>query len=129
MQPEMVLILIVPVLIIVSIIYYIWEWSRNNAKSAVSYEARISRVVKRGWVIKSGSRYGVNALGTNRVEFELLYSRKRVTVNVPINEVKFMDDGDFGVLTLQGTRYLSFKRGERLSSEIGNSSFQDWSGY
>ena len=95
---------------IVSIVLTIIQWSRNNAMPQTSVEAQVVAIPCSGWFDKSGVDFHFKIDGICEVKFLLLSSGKRRTIKVPIDELEVIAKGDVGILTLQGSRYISFKR-------------------
>lgn len=76
------------------------EWSRNNRSPSLSVEAKV--VTKRAHHrYRSGTSYYVTFEVENRDRMELRVDRR---------EYGMLVEGDLGVLSFQGTRYLAFYR-------------------
>lgn len=86
----------------------IGQWGKNNASPRLSVDARI--VDKRSHATHHHNR------GTStsyHVTFEV-DSGDRMELRVSREEFGLLAEGDVGVLTFQGTRYLGFDRNRRL---------------
>lgn len=79
------------------------QWGRNNASPRLSVDARI--VDKRSHTDYDGD----SSYTRYYVTFEV-NSGDRMELRVPRQEFGLLVDGDVGVLSFQGTRYLGFER-------------------
>lgn len=90
------------------------QWGRNNASPRLSVEARI--VDKRSHTTHHHSHSGhlhTNCSTSYYVTFEV-QSGDRMELMVPQEEFGLLVDGDVGVLSFQGTRYLGFERNKGI---------------
>ena len=112
MSIELIVMLIIIGVILVGIVWSIVEKSRNNAQPTLSAEARVVAIDGRdsGAFTHSGTKAFLNLNREYRITFELLSSGERKKFYVPVKGHKTIAEGDVGVLTFQGTRYISFKR-------------------
>ncbi|MBQ2988424.1 MAG: DUF2500 domain-containing protein [Clostridia bacterium] len=84
------------------------EWVNNNNSPRLSVDARI--VAKRRVTHHHHHANGhIHHSHTYRVTFEVR-SGDRMELKVPRDAFGFLEEGDFGVLSFQGTRYLGFER-------------------
>lgn len=85
------------------------QWRSNNKAPRLSVEAKI--VAKRthiGGRTRSSSVH-TSAYTNYYATFEV-ESGDRMELLIPINEFGLLIEGDNGILTFQGTRYISFER-------------------
>ena len=100
--------------IIFVIIRGITEWGRNNASPRISAEAKIvaKRLSVSGGIHHHGGHgymhHGVSST-TYYATFEFA-TGDRKEFHVPYREYGLIAEGDTGILTFQGTRYISFDR-------------------
>ena len=95
-------------LFIFIIIKNITEWVNNNNSPRLSVDARI--VAKRRITHHHHHANGhIHHSHTYRVTFEV-QSGDRMELQVPMGEYGLLAEGDVGVLSFQGTRYLGFER-------------------
>lgn len=97
---------------IFTIVKGISTWSHNNSQPVLDVFAKV--VAKRQNVSRSMHNTGSGAMHhhhhtTYYVTFEV-ESGDRMELNVGGNEYGMFVEGDMGMLTFQGTRYLGFKR-------------------
>ena len=95
---------------IVVLVRGIGQWNKNNHSPRLSINATI--VAKRIQVSHHHHHHGNMSYSTTNhyyVTFQV-ESGDRMELYVPGNEYGLLAEGDFGVLTFQGTRYLSFDR-------------------
>lgn len=83
------------------------QWGRNNASPRLSVEAQI--VDKQSHTDYDGD----SSYTRYYVTFEV-NSGDRMELRVPRQEFGLLVDGDVGVLSFQGTRYLGFERNRGL---------------
>ena len=83
----------------------IMEWSKNSNSPRIPEQARV--VAKRTYT--SGNTGDASASTTYYITFEFL-SGDRKEFYVPYREYGMIAEGDDGVLTFQGTRFISFER-------------------
>ena len=84
------------------------EWSRNNSQPQIAIETRVVKIRDRDWFVSRGTSYYFNFSGNCSITFELLSGDKKMNIRVPLYELEKINEGDTGVLTLQGTQYISF---------------------
>lgn len=99
--------LIVAVVILVSIIRAIATWHHNNQQPVLQESVRL--VAKRFATSGSSSNSGGQVITRYYVTFEFL-SGQRQEFSVRGRQYGMLAEGDKGVLTYQGTRYLGFER-------------------
>lgn len=88
-------------------------WNRNNHSPRLTVQARIvSKRIDLSHTAHSGANSATNMHHTTWyfVTFEV-ESGDRMEFSVNGREYGLLAEGDFGQLTFQGTRYLSFQRG------------------
>lgn len=103
------------VIFIVNLVKGAKQWSYNNSQPVLTVDARV--VAKRTNVSHSTHHTGDNdnmihhhsTSTTYYVTFEV-EGGDRIEFNVKDSEYGLLAEGDTGKLTLQGTRYLGFKR-------------------
>ena len=119
MSPLMtVLIVIFAVLILGAIGRGLYVWIRNNNSPRETVNARVvtkrMKVTGHGRTMMRGGSAAMNTLGSSVytryfVTFELENGR-RVELGVKDPEYGVLAEGDQGVLTFQGSRYLGFEQ-------------------
>lgn len=95
-------------MILFSLIRSIGQWGKNNASPRLSVDARI--VDKRSHTTHHHN-HGTST--SYHVTFEV-DSGDRMELRVPREEFGLLVEGDVGVLSFQGTRYLGFDRNRGL---------------
>jgi hypothetical protein len=104
-----ILFTLVPLLIIgviiVMIISSVARWSRNNASPRLNRPARIVGKRPHTWGGAGDSAAHTSYYVT--FEFE---DRERLELPVSSQEYGMMAEGDYGILTHQGTRFIDFQR-------------------
>ena len=118
MSPLMiVLIVIFAVLILGAVGRGLYVWIRNNNSPRETVNARVvtkrMKVTGHGRTMMRGSSAAMNTLGSSVytryfVTFELENGR-RVELGVKDPEYGVLAEGDQGLLSFQGTRYLGFE--------------------
>lgn len=101
-------------IIFFTLIRGIHQWGRNNASPRLSVDARI--VDKRFHTTHHHSHNGhlhTSSSTSYYVTFEV-QSGDRMELRVPRQEFGLLVEGDVGVLSFQGTRYLGFDRNRGL---------------
>ena len=98
--------------IIFTFIKGIGEWNKNNNSPRLTVDARV--VTKRNQVSHHHHNHGGTGMHTTHsttyyVTFEV-ESGDRMELHVSGQEFGMLVEGDFGKLTFQGTRYISFER-------------------
>ena len=83
------------------------EWSKNNASPRLSVDARV--VTKRTSVHHHHHKNHTSHSHSYYVTFEV-ESGDRMELRVDGDEYGLLVEGDQGLLTFQGTRYLGFER-------------------
>ncbi len=101
---------------IVTIVRGIGEWNKNNNSPRLSVPASV--VTKRTNVSRHRHSNGHHHTSTTYyVTFEV-ESGDRMELHLSGAEYGLIAEGDTGILTFQGTRYLSFeRRGQGMSEE------------
>jgi len=94
----------------ICVIFYLVEWLTDNKQPQTPIEVRVVKILDSGWFIRVGQTYCFNISGTGTVIFELISNRKRKNVLIPLDEIKKLSEGNIGVLTLQGSRFINFKQ-------------------
>lgn len=87
------------------------EWNNNNHSPVLNVNAQI--VAKRGDVSHHHDSDGFSHTDTTYYVTFQVDSGDRMEFHVSGHEYGMLAEGDCGVLTFQGTRYLSFQRTER----------------
>lgn len=105
-------VLVIVGIIVASAVWASVQQSRNDSKPLISEEARVVKITDRnsGMFVRGGTRYFLNTRKEYYVTFESLSNGAQRKFFVPVNGHKIIAEGDVGVLTSQGTRYISFKR-------------------
>ena len=83
------------------------EWCKNNASPRLSVDARV--VTKRTSVHHHHHKNHTSHSHSYYVTFEV-ESGDRMELKMTGREYGMLAEGDFGVLSFQGTRYLGFER-------------------
>ena len=99
--------LVIFVFIIFAVIKGLKEWSHNNAQPQIPAEALI--VAKRGQRHHHNNNGSHHTSETYYVTFQFR-SGDRTEIQVPPREYGMLAEGDEGVVTLQGTRFIGFER-------------------
>ncbi|MGN4123914.1 DUF2500 domain-containing protein [Lysinibacillus sphaericus] len=94
------------------IINGIRQWTKNNAAPVLTVPARI--VTKR--TNTRGGSGNSSAHTSYYVTFEV-QSGDRIELKLNGREYGLLADGDFGLLTFQGTRFQTFERHKKESSD------------
>ena len=85
----------------------IGEWTRNNNSPRLSVDAKIvDKNITTHHHHSNGHHHHTHAY---RITFEV-ESGDRMELRVPRNEFGLLVEGDRGMLTFQGTRFLGFER-------------------
>lgn len=94
---------------IVTFVIGISQWSRNNASPRLTVPAQV--VSKRANIShhRHGTSHHVSTSHSYYVTFQV-DSGDRMELHLPGREFGLLVEGDRGMLTFQGTRYLSFER-------------------
>lgn len=87
----------------VAIVRMITVWSKNNASPRLTVAATV--VAKRTRVRHDGDGSSTRYYATFQFE-----SGDRLELHIPHNQIGYLVEGDGGMLTFQGTRYLGFER-------------------
>ena len=84
------------------------QWNKNNKSPRLTVNAKV--VAKRNHISRRRSgKHGYTTSSSYYVTFEV-ESGDRMELHVPSLEYGLLIEGDTGLLTFQGTRYLSFER-------------------
>jgi hypothetical protein len=105
-----IMFLLVVGLIIFAVVRGVQQWSRNNAQPRIPAPARV--VAKRmavGHHHNAGNMHHHVAHTRYYATFEFA-TGDRVELPVPAPEYGMLAEGDEGILTSQGTRFISFER-------------------
>lgn len=102
-------------MIVFTLIRGVAEWNKNNHSPRLTVSASV--VTKRTQVSHHHHHHAGGGMHTSRstsyyVTFEV-ESGDRLELHVSGSEYGLLAEGDFGMLTFQGTRYLSFDRTAR----------------
>ena len=100
--------------VVVRAVQSLCAWKRNNASPVLEVEAR---VVAKRTEVRLRRHHSADGIGLDRmssatryyVTFELQRS-SRMELRVPDADYGMLAEGDEGVLTFQGTRFLGFGR-------------------
>lgn len=102
---------------LILLVRYIRQWNKNNHSPRLTVEARV--VARRantnvsqhpaGGDLSGAHGFSTTSSTTYYVTFEV-ESGDRMELTVPRSEYGYIAEGDFGRLTFQGTRFLSFQR-------------------
>lgn len=90
----------------------ILQWSKNNNSPILTVPAKV--VTKRSNT--SGGSGNTSAHTTYYVTFEV-QSSDRLELKMNGRDFGLLAEGDFGLLTFQGTRYQTFERQNKKSSD------------
>lgn len=93
--------------IIFTVIRGIGQWNKNNNSPRLSVDAEI--VAKRTACHRHHSNGHHHTTHSYYITFQF-ESGDRMELRVPSNEFGLLVEGDMGVLSFQGTRYLGFER-------------------
>ena len=107
----MLVFLIVFILMLVTIVRGLGQWSKNNRSPRLTVEATV--VSKRGDVSHHHHNNGGAMYNTTSTTYYVTFqvqSGDRMELSVSGREYGMLVEGDFGDLTFQGTRYLGFER-------------------
>ena len=114
----LIMIIIGGTFIVATAIWGIVQWRRNNAQSPISVKARVTKMDGRySGPFIFGRSGGLNLAPHYRVTFELIPDGKKKTFEISTVDLDFgkmVAVGDIVILTLQGTRYISFKRSNKI---------------
>jgi len=97
---------LVGAVIIFAIVKFVSQWVRNNNSPRITVPVYIVskyRIPHEGHDVDSPTTY------TNHVVFEI-ENAERIELRIPSKIYNFMVEGDYGNLTFQGTRFISFER-------------------
>lgn len=118
-----IIFVIVFIVILVTIIKGIGQWNKNNHSPRLTVDATVvtKRIdVKRHNHANAGDTTGAHGFHTSSATFYYVTfqvaSGDRMELAVNGREYGILVEGDKGMLTFQGTRYLSFERRYDLQS-------------
>ena len=94
--------------IVFTFIKGIGEWNKNNNSPRLSVDATV--VAKRNQVHYHHHNNGASTRSTTYYVTFQVDSGDRMELRVSGQEFGLLVEGDFGILTFQGTRYISFVR-------------------
>lgn len=83
------------------------QWHKNNNSPRLSVNVKV--VAKRAHTSRHHHEHHVHHSTSYYVTFEV-ESGDRMELHVPSSEYGMLVEGDEGILTFQGTRYLGFER-------------------
>ncbi len=89
----------------------IQEWNSNNHSPRLSVDVKV--VAKRDQIHRHHHRHNGHGHTTRSHSYHVTFeveSGDRMELKVPSSEYGVIVEGDMGVLTFQGTRYLGFER-------------------
>jgi len=98
--------------IVFTVFNSILQWSKSNNSPVLTVPAKV--VTKRSNT--SGGSGNTSAQTSYYVTFEV-QSGDRIELKMNGREFGLLADGDFGLLTFQGTRYHTFERQNKKSSD------------
>ncbi len=98
--------------IVFTVFNSILQWSKNNNSPVLTVPAKV--VTKRSNT--SGGSGNTSAQTSYYVTFEV-QSGDRIELKMNGRDFGLLADGDFGLLTFQGTRYHTFERQNKKSSD------------
>ncbi|AVK86416.1 DUF2500 domain-containing protein [Lysinibacillus sp. B2A1] len=98
--------------IVFTVFNSILQWSKNNNSPVLTVPAKV--VTKRSNT--SGGSGNTSAQTSYYVTFEV-QSGDRLELKMNGRDFGLLADGDFGLLTFQGTRYHTFERQNKKSSD------------
>lgn len=98
--------------IVFTVFNSILQWSKNNNSPVLTVPAKV--VTKR--FNTSGGSGNTSAQTSYYVTFEV-QSGDRLELKMNGRDFGLLADGDFGLLTFQGTRYHTFERQNKKSSD------------
>jgi len=112
---QLITVLFISIVAIVIIVCRIGEKrqnKQNDAQPRVSVQARILRINRRnsGKWIWMGKRVRINQNRRYYITFALLPEGNKKRLVVPVSGYEWVSKKDVGMLTLQGTRFIHFKR-------------------
>ncbi len=94
---------------LVTIFRGVKQWDSNNKSPRLTVEATV--VAKRTDVRRHHHRNGPTTHSSTYYATFQVTSGDRMELMIPGNQIGYMVEGDKGMLTFQGTRFLSFERG------------------
>ena len=94
-------------LVLVTAVRSLSQWHKNNRSPRLTVEAAV--VDKRNQVYHHHHNNHMSTNTSYYVTFEVA-SGDRMELSVPSSEFGYLVEGDHGLLTFQGTRFLSFER-------------------
>ena len=99
-------------MVLISMLHSLREWSRNNHSPRLTVPSTV--VTKRSSTSHSTHHAGNGAMHTSTstsyyATFQV-ESGDRMELHISGTEYGMLAEGDYGMLTFQGTRYLSFER-------------------
>lgn len=99
--------LLIFILVLATAVRSFSQWHKNNRAPRLTVEAAV--VAKRNHVFHHNQGTHLSTSATYYVTFEVA-SGDRMELPVPSSEFGYLVEGDHGLLTFQGTRFLSFER-------------------
>ncbi len=96
-------------MIVITFFRGIKQWKKNNDSPRLTVEAKVA-TKRSNFYRNAGTDHHV---GTGHTTYYITFevqSGDRMELNVPGQEYGLLVEGDWGSLTFQGTRYLSFQR-------------------
>lgn len=98
-------------MIIYTLIQNIAEWDKNNKSPKLTVDAKI--VDKRSHTTHHHHNHNGHHHTTRSTSYYVTFevqSGDRMELRVPMDEYGLLVEGDAGMLSFQGTRYLNFER-------------------
>lgn len=97
-------------IIITTLVKNLKQWNKNNNSPRLTVDATVvSKRIAVSHHHNAGELHYMNSATHYYVTFQVA-SGDRMELNVVGNEYGMLVEGDYGMLTFQGTRYLSFQR-------------------
>ena len=94
-----------------AILKIIKEWNKNNKSPRLKVEAKV--VDKREHISRNTHRHNGHTHTSHSSSYFITFeveSGDRLELQIPRDEFGLIIEGDFGDLTFQGTRFVSFER-------------------
>jgi len=103
-------------IILVGTIVRVVQSTYNKKSPIITYKAQIVNVRENSRFVRNGHNFSLLNWEC-RITFEFQSNRKRKMILVPLRELENMTKGNLGILTLQGTRFVSFERQKDTAPE------------
>ena len=113
---------VVLVCMTVMVAYAVIRTVVNNASPKISVEAKVILIDKRdsGSMSRRGGSFYINFSRVYYVTFTLQPEGGRKKFTIPVTGNESISVGNTGMLTIQGTRFISFVRGARKRNKKMN---------